>query len=53
MIDNHTMEVIASDLVPITPYTTDVLSIGMGMWNLTVPLWQRCLLTLAPRRSTL
>lgn len=30
MIDNHTMTVIASDLVPITPYTTDVLAIGIG-----------------------
>ncbi|KAH8585412.1 extracellular dihydrogeodin oxidase/laccase [Bisporella sp. PMI_857] len=30
MIDNHTMTVIAMDLVPITPYDTTVLSIGMG-----------------------
>ncbi|KAL2880399.1 hypothetical protein SGCOL_004116 [Colletotrichum sp. CLE4] len=30
MIDNHTMEVIASDLVPITPYNATVLDIGMG-----------------------
>jgi FtsP/CotA-like multicopper oxidase with cupredoxin domain len=30
MIDNHTMTVIAMDLVPITPYETTVLSIGMG-----------------------
>lgn len=30
MIDNHTMQVIASDFVPIVPYYTDVLSIGMG-----------------------
>lgn len=29
-IDNHTLEVIAADFVPIVPYTTDVLSIGMG-----------------------
>jgi FtsP/CotA-like multicopper oxidase with cupredoxin domain len=29
-IDNHTMQVIASDFVPIVPYYTDVLSIGMG-----------------------
>ncbi|KAF6787311.1 multicopper oxidase [Colletotrichum sojae] len=29
-IDNHTMLVIASDLVPITPYNTTVLDIGMG-----------------------
>ncbi|CAH0052330.1 unnamed protein product [Clonostachys solani] len=29
-IDNHTMTVIASDLVPIEPYTTTVLSMGMG-----------------------
>ncbi|KAF0315312.1 Laccase [Colletotrichum sp. SAR11_59] len=30
MIDNHTMTVIAADLVPITPYTTTVLDMGMG-----------------------
>jgi FtsP/CotA-like multicopper oxidase with cupredoxin domain len=30
-IDNHTLTVIASDLVPITPYTTTVLDIGIGM----------------------
>ncbi|KAF2851566.1 multicopper oxidase [Plenodomus tracheiphilus IPT5] len=30
MIDNHTMTVIASDLVPIQPYDTAVLDIGMG-----------------------
>ncbi|TVY46600.1 Laccase [Lachnellula occidentalis] len=30
MVDNHTLTVIAMDLVPIVPYTTDVLSIGMG-----------------------
>jgi FtsP/CotA-like multicopper oxidase with cupredoxin domain len=29
-IDNHTMTIIASDLVPIVPYTTTVLNIGMG-----------------------
>lgn len=29
-IDNHTLTVIASDLVPITPYETTVLDIGMG-----------------------
>ncbi|TVY90896.1 Laccase, partial [Lachnellula willkommii] len=29
-VDNHTLTVIAMDLVPIVPYTTDVLSIGMG-----------------------
>ncbi|KAK6198278.1 hypothetical protein LQW54_010427 [Pestalotiopsis sp. IQ-011] len=29
-IDNHTLEVIASDFVPIEPYTTDVVSIAMG-----------------------
>jgi FtsP/CotA-like multicopper oxidase with cupredoxin domain len=33
-IDNHTMEVIAMDLVPITPYSTTVLSIGMGMFGI-------------------
>ncbi|RDW92183.1 hypothetical protein BP5796_01577 [Coleophoma crateriformis] len=30
MIDNHNMTVIANDLVPIVPYNTQVLSIGMG-----------------------
>ncbi|KAI0816756.1 putative extracellular dihydrogeodin oxidase/laccase [Xylaria sp. FL0064] len=29
-IDNHTMQVIAMDFVPIVPYTTDVLAIAMG-----------------------
>lgn len=29
-IDNHTMTVIAADLVPIVPYSADVISIGMG-----------------------
>ena len=29
-IDNHTLEVIASDFVPIVPYTTKAVSIGMG-----------------------
>lgn len=30
MIDNHTMTVMATDLVPIVPYTQTVLDIGMG-----------------------
>lgn len=30
MIDNHTLEVVAMDLVPIEPFNTTVLSIGMG-----------------------
>ncbi|KAH8647364.1 Cupredoxin [Xylariales sp. PMI_506] len=30
MIDNHTLTVIASDLVPIEPYNTTVLNIGIG-----------------------
>ncbi|KAF2191310.1 multicopper oxidase [Zopfia rhizophila CBS 207.26] len=30
MIDNHTMQVIAADLVPIEPYNTTFLDIGMG-----------------------
>ncbi|KAF2087923.1 multicopper oxidase [Saccharata proteae CBS 121410] len=29
-IDNHTMTVIATDLVPIVPYETDILSLTMG-----------------------
>ncbi|CAK1359430.1 Laccase-2 [Cercospora beticola] len=29
-IDNHTLKVIAADFVPIVPYTTERLSIGMG-----------------------
>lgn len=30
MIDNHTLEVIATDFVPIVPYNTTDVSIGMG-----------------------
>ncbi|KAI3528810.1 multicopper oxidase [Colletotrichum filicis] len=30
MIDNHTMEIIATDFVPIVPYNATQLSIGMG-----------------------
>lgn len=30
MVDNHTLEVIATDFVPIVPYETNQLSIGMG-----------------------
>ncbi|RDA94933.1 hypothetical protein CP533_0092 [Ophiocordyceps camponoti-saundersi (nom. inval.)] len=30
MLDNHKMTVIAADLVPIQPYTTDVVAIGIG-----------------------
>jgi FtsP/CotA-like multicopper oxidase with cupredoxin domain len=30
MIDNHTMEVIATDFVPIVPYNATTLSIGIG-----------------------
>jgi FtsP/CotA-like multicopper oxidase with cupredoxin domain len=33
MIDNHTMTVISSDLVPITPFTADIITIGMGMFH--------------------
>jgi FtsP/CotA-like multicopper oxidase with cupredoxin domain len=29
-IDNHTLTVIAADLVPIVPYTTDYISLGIG-----------------------
>ncbi|KAI0016827.1 multicopper oxidase [Xylariomycetidae sp. FL0641] len=29
-IDNHTMKVIASDFIPVEPYETTVLNIGMG-----------------------
>jgi FtsP/CotA-like multicopper oxidase with cupredoxin domain len=29
-IDNHTMTVIAADLVPVEPFTTEVLTIGIG-----------------------
>jgi FtsP/CotA-like multicopper oxidase with cupredoxin domain len=31
-IDNHDMTVIASDLVPINPYTTEYIDIGIGMF---------------------
>lgn len=30
MIDNHTLEVISMDFVPIVPYNTTNLSIGLG-----------------------
>ncbi|KAI3112891.1 CAZyme family AA1 [Penicillium roqueforti] len=30
MIDNHTLTVIAADFVPIKPFTTDYINIGMG-----------------------
>ncbi|KAI1634228.1 putative multicopper oxidase [Biscogniauxia mediterranea] len=30
MVDNHRIKVIAADLVPIRPYVTEVLSIGIG-----------------------
>lgn len=30
MVDNHTLQVVAMDFVPIKPYTTKTLSIGMG-----------------------
>lgn len=36
-IDNHTMTVIAMDLVPIKPFTTNVLSIGMGEFPIIAP----------------
>jgi FtsP/CotA-like multicopper oxidase with cupredoxin domain len=32
-IDNHTLTVIASDLVPIQPYDTTVLDIGIGKFS--------------------
>ena len=35
MIDNHTLTVMTTDLVPIVPYETDVLNIAMG----TMPLF--------------
>lgn len=36
-IDNHTMTVISTDFVPITPYTTDVLDITIGQrYNVVV-----------------
>ena len=37
-MDNHTMTVIAMDLVPIKPFTTEVLSIGMGESSLFTTL---------------
>lgn len=33
-IDNHTMTVIAMDLVPIVPYETTIIDIGMGKEHL-------------------
>jgi FtsP/CotA-like multicopper oxidase with cupredoxin domain len=32
-IDGHTLTVIGADFVPITPYTTEVLSIGIGQYH--------------------
>jgi FtsP/CotA-like multicopper oxidase with cupredoxin domain len=29
-VDNHTMEVIAADFVPIVPYATDIIALSMG-----------------------
>lgn len=42
-IDNHTLTVIASDLVPIEPYTTTVLDIGIGKFAIftSPPLFRR------------
>jgi FtsP/CotA-like multicopper oxidase with cupredoxin domain len=30
MVDNHTLTVISSDFVPVTPYQADYIKIGMG-----------------------
>lgn len=30
MIDNHTMEIMSTDLVPIFPFNETILSIGIG-----------------------
>lgn len=35
MIDNHTMTVIAADLVPIEPFETEIVTIGMGKSDVT------------------
>lgn len=32
-IDNHTLQVIAADLVPIEPYTTDIVTINIGIYD--------------------
>lgn len=47
MIDNHTLTVMAMDLVPIEPFNTTVLSIGMGTKLLTfsILIYKRHLLT--------
>ena len=39
-IDNHTLTVIAADFVPITPFTTEILSIGIGKYERN--LFPRC-----------
>ena len=36
MIDNHTLTVIAIDLVPVEPFTTNIISIGIGKCNLSL-----------------
>ena len=43
-IDNHTMEVIATDLVPIVPFNTSVLSIGMGIYSPSPSHLRYCIL---------
>lgn len=40
-IDNHNLTVIESDFVPIEPYTTTSLNIGIGELDWT-PLWNAC-----------
>ncbi|KAK3368780.1 Cupredoxin [Podospora didyma] len=40
-IDNHTLTVIGTDLVPITPYTTNVVSIGMA--SVATDFWMRAI----------
>lgn len=57
-IDNHTLTVIAMDFVPIEPFTTDILSIGMGMSarsEAPCPLFPpfRRLILITAHRSTL
>lgn len=49
-LDGHPFQVVASDLVPITPYTTDWVLLGIGMFD-AVFLFSRHLLNLC--RSTL
>lgn len=45
MVDGHTLTVIASDLVPITPYEAEYIDIGIGTRSLKFPVFYSNLLS--------